>query len=54
MIRCARAGSSGRPWRLEGAGTVTLTVFLLLQSVNDREALRVSVGSVRGKDVLVS
>lgn len=53
-ICSARAGSGGRPRRLEGAGMVTLAVFLLLQSVNDHEALKVSVESVRGKDVFVS
>lgn len=44
----------GDPESLEVAGIVTLAVYLLLQSINDREALRLSVGSVRGKDVLAS
>lgn len=44
----------GDPEGLEVAGIVTLAMFLLLRAINDCKALRLSVASVRGRDVLAS
>lgn len=49
-----RAGRAAGAEGLEAAGTVTLAVFLFPQPVNDCEALRLSVASVRAKGILAS